>query len=119
MTKKDIVKQISTAIGLPQTVVGQVMQRTFDSIIDALATEGKIELRDFAVIEVVIRKGRNARNPRTGEPVAVPDRRKVKFTPGREIARKVLELGRPQGETPVTQDAAMTTSAATKGDADA
>lgn len=91
MTKKEIAKQISTEMGLTQSVVQQDIQRTLDSIISTLETEGRIELRGFAVFEVVVRKGGNARNPRTREKVVVPDRGKVKFTAAKEMTRRVRE----------------------------
>lgn len=91
MTKKEIANKISTDMGIPQTVALRAVRRTFESIITALDTEGKIELRDFAMFKVVTRKGRNGRNPRTGERVAVPARTTVKFTPGREMTKRVRE----------------------------
>ncbi len=60
---------------------------TLDGIINALASEGRLELRQFGVFEVVTRK---ARNPRTGEE-AVPERQSVKFKPGKIMAEKLLK----------------------------
>ena len=91
--QEDIARKISTEVEASQVLVAEVIQRTLDSIIDFPVSEGRIELRGFAVFEVVVRKGRTARNPRTGEPVAVPTRPRVKFTSGREMTRKVQEDG--------------------------
>src|SRR5207249_309956 len=68
MTKKEIVKQIADKVGLTQVETKEVVQSTFDAIIDAIASEGRIELRNFGVFEVKGRAPRKARNPRTGEP---------------------------------------------------
>ena len=89
MTKRDIVAQIAAELGLPATTVSKVVQQTLDAIIETLATDGRIELRDFAVFEVCRRKARKARNPRTGEVVMVPDRAAVKFTPGKKMLEQV------------------------------
>ena len=62
MTKKEIANKISTEMGLPQTVVLEVVRRTFESIIATLESEGRIELRDFGVFKVVTRKARTGRN---------------------------------------------------------
>lgn len=88
-TKKDIVKKISEKTGIQQTVVARVVQMTLDSIIDVIAAEGNIELRNFGVFTVVQRAPRTARNPRTGEKVHVPPKRAVKFYPGKELEMKV------------------------------
>ena len=50
MTKKEIVRTISDDIGLTQLKTKEIVQKTFDAIIDALAVEGRIELRNFGVL---------------------------------------------------------------------
>jgi len=59
MTKRDIVRSISEQLGLSQLQTRQVVQRTFEEIINTLAREGRIELRNFGVFEVKRRKGRH------------------------------------------------------------
>ena len=51
MTKADIVKQIAEQTGVQHRQVKAVVQLTFDHIVDALAKDGRIELRDFGVFE--------------------------------------------------------------------
>lgn len=89
MTKKEIVKQISERLTVPQLVIKDIVQQTFDSIIDTLIEHGRIELRNFGVFEVKKRKGRSARNPRSGEKVQVPAKVVVTFKPGKEMEEKV------------------------------
>lgn len=89
MTKKEIVKQISDRTGLTQLKVKEVVQMTFDSIIDTLAAHGRIELRNFGVFEVKRRKARRARNPRTNQPVDVEAKNVVTFQPGKEMEEMV------------------------------
>jgi len=89
MTKKEIVKQISERLSVPQLVIKDIVQQTFDSIIDTLIEHGRIELRNFGVFEVKKRKGRSARNPRSGEKVQVPAKVVVTFKPGKEMEEKV------------------------------
>ena len=45
MTKKEIVKQISDDLGLTQLKVKDIVQKTFDAIVETLLQEGRIELR--------------------------------------------------------------------------
>ena len=90
MTKKDIAKKISEETGLKQQLAQQVVQLVFDGIIKTLATEGRVELRNFGVFEVKRRKARAGRNPRTGEKVSVPERLTVTFKAGREMGQQVV-----------------------------
>ena len=89
MTKKEIVKAIAEKTGLTQVQCKEVVQSTFDCIIEAVESEGRIELRNFGVFEVKKRAPRKARNPRTGAPVEVPAKRVVVFKPGRTMEDKV------------------------------
>ena len=92
MTKKEIVKQISDRIGLTQLKTKEIVQQTFDAIVDTLISERRIELRNFGVFEVKERKPRKARNPRTGEKVDVPSKFVVTFKPGKEMEERVRNL---------------------------
>lgn len=94
MTKKDIVKAISDASGLPQGQTKVIVDRIFEAIVDTLVQEGRIELRNFGVFEVKRRRSRLARNPRTGEDVPVPEKFVVKFKPGKEMEQRVAQLER-------------------------
>ena len=92
MTKKEIVKQISERIGLTQLKTKEIVQQTFDAIVDTLLEVGRIELRNFGVFEVKQRKARKARNPRTGQRVDVPPKNVVTFKPGKEMEERVRQL---------------------------
>ena len=94
MTKKEIVKQISERIGLTQLKTKDIVQQTFDAIVETLIEVGRIELRNFGVFEVKLRKARKARNPRTGERVDVEPKMVVTFKPGKEMEEKVRAKGR-------------------------
>lgn len=92
MTKKEIVKTISEECGLTQLKTKEIVQKTFEAIIDTLVTEERIELRNFGVFEVKKRAARKARNPRSGERVDVPEKFVVTFKPGKEMEERVLQL---------------------------
>ena len=93
MTKKEIVKTISEEIGLTQLKTKEIVQKTFDAIVETLVTEGRIELRNFGVFEVKKRAARRARNPRTGDKVSVPEKFVVTFKPGKEMEERVRLMG--------------------------
>ncbi len=92
MTKKEIVKTISEEIGLTQLKTKEIVQKTFDAIVETLVTEHRIELRNFGVFEVKKRAARKARNPRTGARVDVPAKYVVTFKPGKEMEERVKRL---------------------------
>jgi len=89
MTKKDIIMKISEDTGLKQVEVKEVVQRTFDMIINRLQSGGKVELRNFGIFKVKVRKGRVGRNPRTGESVSIPDKKVVSFKSGMKMKKDV------------------------------
>ena len=89
MTKYEMSLKIAQQAGLEQVQVGRVVQMTLDSIIEVLATVGRIELRNFGVLEVRVRPGRTGRNPKTGEQVMVPEGRRVRFKMGKVMEERV------------------------------
>ena len=89
MTKKDMAKAIGERAGIPQVQAREIVQGVFEGITETLVREGRIELRNFGVFEVKKRKPRLARNPRTGEKVAVPEKLVVTFKPGLEMEERV------------------------------
>jgi integration host factor subunit beta len=92
VTKKEIVKQIAESIGETQLKTKDIVQKTFDAIVDTLIEQGRIELRNFGVFEVKQRKARKARNPRTNEKVDVPAKCVVTFKPGKEMEERVRKM---------------------------
>lgn len=92
VTKKEIVKSISEEIGLTQLKTKEIVQKTFDAIIETLVEDHRIELRNFGVFEVKKRAARKARNPRTGERVDVAEKWVVTFKPGKEMEERVRQL---------------------------
>lgn len=92
MTKKEIVKAISEELGLTQLKTKEIVQKTFDAIVETLVTDHRIELRNFGVFEVKKRAARKARNPRTGGQVEVPAKFVVTFKPGKGMEERVREL---------------------------
>ena len=126
MTKKEIVKTISEEIGLTQLKTKEIVQKTFDAIVDTLVEDtkanlsrggdgalGRIELRNFGVFEVKRRAARKARNPRTGEKVFVAEKFVVTFKPGKEMEERVRELERLAAEGPTATEPATGVSEST------
>jgi len=94
VTKKDIVRIISEQLDQTQLLTKEIVQKTFDVIINTLVETGRIELRNFGVFEVKRRAARTARNPRTGQEVQVDEKFVVTFKPGKEMEQQVQEKTR-------------------------
>ena len=78
---------------LEQRQVYDVVQKTLEGITRALANGQKVELRNFGVFEVKVRKARIGRNPNApGTDVPIPARSVVKFKAGKEMRGEVLKL---------------------------
>ena len=93
LTKRDLVIRISGEIGLTQLQTFDVVQKTLDYITEALSKGDKVELRNFGIFEIKIRKSRVGRNPsRPDADVAIPARATVKFKAGKEMRIAVLKL---------------------------
>lgn len=118
MTKKEIVKTISDECGLTQLKTKEIVQKTFEAIIDTLVEDSdhRIELRNFGVFEVKKRAARKARNPRTGERVEVSEKYVVTFKPGKEMEERVLQLQQAARASKVPGET-QSVGAGTDGDA--
>ena len=93
LTKRDLVVRISEDTELVQQQVFDVVQKTLDYIAEALSKGEKVELRNFGVFEVKVRKARVGRNPNAPETdVTIPQRAMVKFKAGKAMRAEVLKL---------------------------
>ena len=93
MTKRDLVVKISKETGMIQSDVAEIVQKTLDSIAEDLIAGNTIELRNFGVFEIKIRKSRKGRNPnKPAHEVVIPERAVVKFRAGKELKEAVEKL---------------------------
>jgi len=93
LTKRDIVLDIYNKTGIAQKDVRVAVQKTLDAIADALLRGENVELRNFGVFEVQMRKSRIGRNPNQPEKdVVIPARAVIKFKAGKELKAGLKEL---------------------------
>ena len=92
ITKKELIDRIAEATGHRRVQVKKVVQQFLDEIVAELGKGNRLEFRDFGVFESKLRKARRAQNPKTLQPVAVPEKRTVKFKVGRLMKQKLAEL---------------------------
>ena len=92
ITKKELIDRIAEGTGHRRVQVKRVVQQFLDEVISELGRGNRLEFRDFGVFETKTRKARRAQNPKTLEPVDVPEKRTVKFKVGRLMKQKLGEL---------------------------
>jgi DNA-binding protein HU-beta/integration host factor subunit alpha len=93
MTKRDLVIRISEETGLVQQQVQDILQKTLDAVSATLAKGEKVELRNFGIFEIRVRKARTGRNPNhPGTDVPIPERAVVRFKAGKEMREAVSKL---------------------------
>jgi integration host factor beta subunit len=85
MTKAQIVEEIVQKTGLTKKDVAEAVDQFLLAISEALARGEHLEIRGFGTFKVKRRKSRMARNPRTGEPVPVPERNVPVFKVSKEL----------------------------------
>ncbi len=78
--------------------VERIVSTVLDEITKALAQGHRVELRGFGAFSVKVRPARMGRNPRTGEPVSVDEKRAPFFRTGKEL-RERLNNGDPHAAT--------------------
>ncbi len=90
MTKSALIEKIAEKIeGLTKKQTEVIVETLFESIKDALAKGGKVEIRGFGNFKLRSRKARKARNPKTGKPVEVPPKKVPYFKVGKELREMV------------------------------
>jgi len=93
LTKREIVLEIYKKTAFPQKQVVDTVQLTLDIIQNALAEGRNVELRNFGVLEVQVRKSRVGRNPNKPErEVVIPRRAVVKFKSGKMLKQQLKKI---------------------------
>ena len=83
-TKKDLAMQVAKVTGCKKSLASSMVDSIFTAMRTSLINGDRIEIRGFGVFQVKDTKPKPAaRNPRTGEIIYVPARRKTHFKPGK------------------------------------
>jgi integration host factor subunit beta len=85
MTKADLIDQVSRAVEMTRKDSEVIVETIFESIVNALRTADKIEIRGFGSFRTRQRRPRVGRNPKTGARVEVPPKKVPYFKPSKEL----------------------------------
>lgn len=89
MTKSELIAHVALKTGLTKVVSKEVLDTILAQTITTLKKEGRVALFGLGIFEVVKRKKRIARNPRTNEPAVVNAHQAVKFKAAKSL-KKIL-----------------------------
>ncbi|MGO9409554.1 MAG: HU family DNA-binding protein [Spirochaetia bacterium] len=92
LSKAEIVENIYPQVKASKKNIHRIIDLFFDQIKSGLLADRVIELRGLGTFEIRTRKGRKARNPKTGDSVVIRDHGVAHFRPGRELKQKVWDL---------------------------
>ena len=105
ITKKDLALLVSQSTGCKKNLAAKMVDSLFVAMRDSLIEGNRIEIRGFGVFQVKdTRPKPAARNPRTGEIIYVPARRKTHFKPGR-LLKEALHQTREDAAAPDDESA--------------
>jgi DNA-binding protein HU-beta len=85
MTKTEFIEKLARETGLTKVLAKRVLESFLAQTTRTLKKEGRFALPGLGVFEVVKRAKRNARNPRTGEPVTIKAHKAVRFRPAKTL----------------------------------
>ena len=92
ITKKELIDRIAESTKQRRVQVKKIVQLFLDEVIGELGRGNRLEFRDFGVFETRVRKARRAQNPKTLQPVDVPQKHTVKFKIGRMMKARLSEM---------------------------
>ena len=89
MNKSEFIDKVADKAGIGKSDAEKAVNAFLDVVQDAVAADDKITLPGFGAWSRSERSARTGRNPRTGEPVAIPASKAVKFSVGAKFKDKV------------------------------
>jgi integration host factor subunit beta len=89
MNKSDLVKLVAERGGLSMKAAKEAVNVFFDTFVDAILQDERIEIRGFGSFVNKKYDGYMGRNPKTGEPIRVPDKKLPFFKVGKELKVRV------------------------------
>ena len=90
MTKSDLILKITNKNSfLYQKDIQKIVDSLFQSVTNALKKGDRVELRGFGTFSTKLRKARVGRNPKTGDPVAIPQKKLPFFKMGKSMKERI------------------------------
>lgn len=90
MLKKDLINQVSNELSLQKQDVNTAVNIILSTMSDALAEERRVEIRGFGSFSIRKRKSRCTKNPKTGKPMDIPERKTLHFTMSKSLKESLI-----------------------------
>ncbi len=103
MTKADLIEEVSRVVEFTRKESEIIVEAIFDSVVNALRADDKIEIRGFGSFRTRQRQSRIGRNPKTGARVDVPAKRVPYFKPSKELKDLVNEQSSAPSSEPASR----------------
>ncbi len=91
ITKKDLINEIHSNIGIPNSLSEKILQYFFETIVEGLIRDGEVKIMNFGKFKILKKKARIGRNPKTNEIFNISKRKVVTFYPSPSIKKKINE----------------------------
>jgi len=89
MNKQDLIGHVATTVDLSKAASAMVVDAVFAGIIKSLGSDNKARFIGFGSFTVTKTKARKGRNPKTGEEIKIPARKRVRFVPGAPLRQAI------------------------------
>ena len=90
-TRKDLSNKIYQKLGFSKNISSQIVDNFFESLVSELIKSNRIKIYSFGTLEVVNKRQRIGRNPKTKVEAKISARKVVKFKPSNLIKNKLNE----------------------------
>ncbi len=89
LTRADLAEAVHQEVGLTRQDCADLVERTLELIADALQRGEVVKLSGFGVFQVRDKRARMGRNPKTGEPASIDQRRVITFRASQVMKARV------------------------------
>jgi nucleoid DNA-binding protein len=87
MNKAQLTNTVQEKLKLTRTEAEKIINTVLDTVVESLKSEGKVSLSGFGTFKVKTRKGRDGKNPFTGQPMSIPPTKNISF----KVAQKLKD----------------------------
>ena len=89
MTRDELITKVSESSGVTKNTVSNVVKTLFMEMEQAFAQGEDVSIKNFGRFDVTTTKEHEGRNPQTGEPIIIPEKKRIRFTTGEPLRRVI------------------------------
>ena len=92
LTKADLAEMLFDDLGLNKREAREIVEMFYAEISEALEKNDNVKISGFGNFELIDKKARPGRNPKTGENVTISERKVVTFRAGNKLRQKIASI---------------------------